>query len=292
MAGARRSTQLKGAASAGRTSSVTLIATCVVWGLESLQVCHMPQRENDLTHPGGLTRLFVEAPLSKAALVPLNESQAHFLTHVLRAKAGDALRVFNGRDGEWRATVREIAKRAVVLEVEVSTRPQACVPDLWLLLAPIKKTPLDYIVQKATELGVARIQPVFTRRTIVDRVNTERMRANAIEAAEQSGRLTVPEIAEVIALPKLIEVWNGDRRLMYCDEVGLAAPAVKALATMPKAPWAILTGPEGGFDPAEREMLRRLSFVTPVSLGPRIMRADTAALAAIALWQSTLGDWN
>ena len=252
----------------------------------------MPQRENDLTHPGGLTRLYIDVPLSDAALIPLNDSQAHFLTHVLRAKLGDALRVFNGRDGEWRALVHDIAKRTAILKLEAAIRPQADVPDLWLLLAPIKKTPLDYIVQKATELGIAGIRPVFTRRTIVDRVNTERMRANAVEAAEQSGRLTVPEIAEPTDLAKLIPQWNGDRRIMYCDEAGEAPSAVKALATTPKGPWAILTGPEGGFDPAEREMLRRLSFVTPVSLGPRIMRADTAALAAIALWQSTLGDWN
>lgn len=252
----------------------------------------MSQRANDLTQPGGLTRLYVEAALASAAEVPLNEPQSHFLTHVLRAKQGEALRVFNGRDGEWRALVHEITKRTVSLKIETQTRPQTGVPDLWLLLAPVKKTPLDYIVQKATELGVARIQPVFTRRTIVDRVNAERMRANAIEAAEQSGRLTVPEISEPVDLDKLIAGWNGDRRLMYCDEAGEAPPAVKALATMSKGAWAILTGPEGGFDPAEREMLRRLSFVTPVSLGPRIMRADTAALAAITLWQSTLGDWN
>jgi 16S rRNA (uracil1498-N3)-methyltransferase len=251
----------------------------------------MPQRDSDLTHPGGLTRLFLDAALSQGAIISLAKAQAHFLAHVLRAKLGDGLHLFNGRDGEWRAIVHEITKRAVMLRVEVRTRTQAGVPDLWLLLAPIKKTPLDYIVQKATELGVARIQAVITRRTVVDRVNLDRMRANAIEAAEQSGRLTLPEIAEPIDLAKLVPRWNAQRHLMFCDEAGEAPPAVAALAKIGRSPWAILTGPEGGFDPAERELLRRQSFVVPVSLGPRIMRADTAALAAIAVWQSTVGDW-
>jgi 16S rRNA (uracil1498-N3)-methyltransferase len=251
----------------------------------------MPQR-TDLTHPGGLTRLYLDAPLAAGTEVQLGEQQSHFLAHVLRAKAGDRLGLFNGTDGEWRAAVRDVGKRNMTLFVEARTREQAGVPDLWLLLAPIKKTPLDYIVQKATELGVARIEPVITRRTIVERVNLDRMRANAVEAAEQSGRLTVPEIAEPRDLAKVVETWKPTRHLMFCDEAGEAPPASAALAKMPRAPWAILTGPEGGFDPTEREMLRRLSFVVPVSLGPRIMRADTAALAAIALWQSTLGDWS
>lgn len=252
----------------------------------------MPQHDSDLTHPGGLTRLYVEEPLTPGELIALPEAQTHFLAHVLRAKTGDSLRLFNGRDGEWRAAVQEISKRAVTLRVEAQTRVQAGVPDLWLLLAPIKKTPLDYIVQKATELGVARIQPVFTRRTIVERVNLDRMRANAVEAAEQSGRMSVPEIAEPVDLVKLIPQLNAARRVMFCDEAGDAPPAVAVLAKIGPAPWAILTGPEGGFDPAERELLRRQSFVVPVSLGPRIMRADTAALAAIAIWQSTVGDWH
>lgn len=252
----------------------------------------MPQHDSDLTHPGGLTRLFIEGGLAAATPVPLGEAQSHFLAHVLRAKPGDRVRVFNGRDGEWLAHVRDVTKRGVTLIVEAQARPQAGVPDLWLLLAPIKKTPLDYIVQKATELGVARIQPVITRRTIVERVNLERMRANAIEAAEQSGRLTVPHICEPGDLAKVMAGWNAQRMLMFCDEAGDAPPAVAALAKVSKAPWAVLTGPEGGFDPAEREMIRTQSFTVPVSLGPRIMRADTAALAAIALWQSTWGDWS
>ncbi len=251
----------------------------------------MPQDDSDLTYPGGLTRLYVDAPLAPEGLLPLPKSQTHFLAHVLRAKAGDHVRVFNGRDGEWRAKVAEVSKRAVTLGIEGQTRPQDTVPDLWLLLAPIKKTPLDYIVQKATELGVARVQPVITHRTIVERVNSDRMAANAIEAAEQSGRLTVPEIAPPIALDKVFATWTANRQVMYCDEGG-APPAVAGLARAGRGPWAILTGPEGGFDGVEREMIRALKFVVPVSLGPRIMRADTAALAAITIWQATLGDWS
>jgi 16S rRNA (uracil1498-N3)-methyltransferase len=251
----------------------------------------MPQPDTDLTYPGGLTRLYTEAALSPSGALQLGEAQTHFLAHVLRAKVGDHVRLFNGRDGEWRARVSDVAKRAVTLAVEAQTRPQAGVPDLWLLLAPIKKTPLDYIVQKATELGVARIQPVITRRTIVERVNSERMLANAVEAAEQSGRLCVPEIKAPIALDKAFADWNANRHLMFCDEGG-APPASQSLTKAGRGLWAILTGPEGGFDPAEREMIRALKFTVPVSLGPRIMRADTAALAAIAVWQSTLGDWD
>lgn len=252
----------------------------------------MPQTTNDLTQPGGLTRLFIDAPLLQGATLPLPEAQSHYLAHVLRAKSGESLRLFNGHDGEWRATIIGITKRGVTLGVVSQTRLQDTSPDLWLLLAPIKKTPLDYIVQKATELGVSRLQPVITRRTIVGRVNSDRMRANAIEAAEQSERLSVPLIKEPITLDKLIAEWDATRQLMFCDEGRGAPPARGALASAPKSPWGILTGPEGGFDPVEREMLRVQSFVTPVSLGPRIMRADTASLAAIAVWQSTLGDWG
>jgi 16S rRNA (uracil1498-N3)-methyltransferase len=251
----------------------------------------MPQDAHDLTHPGGLTRLYVEEALAQGGTVALGEQQGHFLAHVLRAKAGDRVRLFNGRDGEWTATVATVGKRGVTLTLDAQTRTQTTVPDLWLLLAPIKKTPLDYIVQKATELGVARITPVITHRTIVERVNGDRMRANAIEAAEQSCRLTVPDIVAPIPLAKTFEQWNATRRLMFCDEGG-APPAVEQLAKAGRGPWAILTGPEGGFDDAEREMIRALKFTVPVSLGPRIMRADTASLAAIALWQATLGDWS
>ncbi|MEQ1754957.1 MAG: 16S rRNA (uracil(1498)-N(3))-methyltransferase [Micropepsaceae bacterium] len=252
----------------------------------------MAQTTEDLTYPGGLTRLFVDVALCDGAEVELGDDQAHYLAHVMRARSGQSLRVFNGRDGEWLAIITAIAKRTITLSLQVRTSVQTGVPDLWLLLAPIKKTPLDYIVQKATELGVARIQPVITRRTIVERVNLDRMRANATEAAEQSERLTVPDIGEPISLEKLIQSWDTTRRLAFCDESRDAPPAARAFASAKPGPWAILTGPEGGFDPEEREMIRTQDFTLPVALGPRILRADTASLAAIAVWQSTCGDWG
>ena len=185
----------------------------------------------------------------------------------------------------------EISKRSCMLSCERLTTPQNEVPDLWLVFAPIKKTPADYLTQKATELGARVLQPVVTRRTIVTRVNTERMRANAIEAAEQSGRLSVPEVREPQSFDKLLAGWPNERRILFCDEAGEAPPIAKALGDASSGPWAVLTGPEGGFDPAERAALRALPFVTPVSLGARILRADTAALAALALWQAIKGDW-
>ena len=246
----------------------------------------------ELTEPGGLTRLFVEAPLAAGGELTLGEHQSHYLAHVLRARPGDVVRLFNGKDGEWRATIAAIGKRAVTIALAGPTSPQIGVPDIWLCVAPVKRTPLDYVTQKATELGVARIQPVITRRTIVARVNLERMRANAIEAAEQSGRLTVPDVAEPVSLDKLLSSWSDERRLIFCDEAGEAPPAAEALRNAARGPSAIIIGPEGGFDPTERSRLRQLPFVMPVSLGPRIMRADTAALAALTLWQAMLGDWN
>jgi 16S rRNA (uracil1498-N3)-methyltransferase len=252
----------------------------------------MQQDRQDVTYPGGVTRLYVEAPLALGATLVLDEGQSHYLAHVLRAKPGQRVRLFNGTNGEWSALIVAVAKRGVTLGVEGPTRPQDGVPDLWLLLAPVKKTPLDYIVQKATELGVARIQPVITRRTIVERVNTDRMKANAVEAAEQSGRLGVPTIAEPAPLERVLSGWDTGRTIVFCDEAGDARPLVEAVRDREAASWALLTGPEGGFDPAERAHLRSLPCVIPVTLGPRIMRADTAALAAIAVWQSVRGDWR
>jgi 16S rRNA (uracil1498-N3)-methyltransferase len=252
----------------------------------------MPQRPKDLADEGGLTRVYVDDGLSAGARLELDDAPSHHVAVVLRAGEGDALHLFNGRDGEWRAAIARIAKGTVTVAVERQTAPQRSVPDVHLLAAPVKRTPFDYLVQKATELGVARIRPVITRRTIVDRVNEDRMRANAIGAAEQSGRLDIPAIDEPVQLQKLLQAWPADRRIMFCDEAGDALPAAEALAKAGRGPWAILTGPEGGFDPAEREMIRTLSVTVPVALGPRIMRADTAALAAITIWQSTLGDWG
>ena len=245
-----------------------------------------------LKEPGGKVRLYVEAPLGKAARIEPNAGQAHYLLHVMRAKAGDGVSLFNGRDGEWLARVDHVTKRSCELVCDGQTRAQNEIPDIWLCFAPIKKTPADYVVQKATELGVRVLQPVITRRTIISRINLERMRANAIEAAEQSDRLTVPEIRKALSLNELFSGWPADRRILFCDEAGDALPIAEALKSARGSPWAVLTGPEGGFDPAERESIRALKSVTPVSLGPRILRADTAALAALAIWQALQGDWR
>ena len=248
--------------------------------------------DDSLSEPGGKIRLYVEAALGSNARVELDVQQAHYLLHVMRAKAGDGVQLFNGRDGEWLARIDEVTKRSCVLLCERQTEAQTETPDIWLVFAPIKKTPGDYVAQKATELGVRVLQPVYTHRTIARRVNLERMRANAIEAAEQSGRLTVPEIREPLELDKLIASWPRERKLLFCDEAGDAPPIHDALARAPDGPWAVLTGPEGGFDDSERAMIRARDSVVPVSLGRRILRADTAALAALAVWQAIKGDWR
>lgn len=246
----------------------------------------------ELSEPGGKTRLYIEKPLGDGAHISPDEGQTHYLLHVMRAKAADRVSLFNGRDGEWLARIETVTKRGCTLVCEKRVEEQRDVPDIWLCFAPIKKTPADYVVQKATELGVRALQPVFTRRTIVTRVNSERMRANAVEASEQSGRLSVPEIRPAMTLEKLIADWPQNRRIVFCDEAGEAPPMVEALKGAEPGPWAVLTGPEGGFDPAEREKIRSHKSVVPVSLGSRILRADTAALAALAVWQALLGDWQ
>jgi len=246
----------------------------------------------ELTEVGGKTRLYVTADLGAGMTLTLDEGQAHYLLHVLRAKAGNLVALFNGRDGEWLAEIAAAGKRGVTASCLKQTEPQKETPDIWLVFAPVKKTPADYLVQKATELGASVLQPVFTRRTIVGRINRERMLANAIEASEQSGRLSVPEIREAINFDKLLASWPKERRLLFCDEGGDAKALTQAARESRGGSAAILTGQEGGFDPAERQRLRALPFVTPVTLGPRILRADTAALAALAIWQSVGGDWS
>jgi 16S rRNA (uracil1498-N3)-methyltransferase len=249
-------------------------------------------RSDDLAYAGGKLRLFVPAPLGASGKIIPDEGQAHYLLHVMRAREGARVLVFNGTDGEWQARIAEVTRRTCALVCESQTRPQADVPDLWLAFAPIKRTPADYVAQKATELGVRVLQPVITRRTIARRVNGERLRANAIEAAEQSGRVTVPEAREAVSLDALLKSWPAERRLLFCDEGGEALPIVQALQEAKRTnSWGVLTGPEGGFDPEERSLIRSRPFVLPVTLGPRIMRADTAGLAALAVWQAVLGDW-
>jgi 16S rRNA (uracil1498-N3)-methyltransferase len=241
-------------------------------------------------------RLFVEADLSTGLEAPLGEAQVHYLRHVLRRPDGAPLLLFNGRDGEWRATFSARGKKAAVAEVGERTRLQEAEPDVWLCFAPVKRARIDYIAEKATELGVSVLQPVVTRHTAVERVNVSRLRANAIEAAEQTERLTVPEVRESIDLGRLLDTWPAGRRLMMCDETGGGLPIAEALAALDDAaraaPWAIVIGPEGGFAEAELAALRRISDVTSVGLGPRILRADTAALAALACWQALVGDWR
>jgi 16S rRNA (uracil1498-N3)-methyltransferase len=244
-----------------------------------------------LTEAGGKTRLYVTGDLGANGTVALDEGPSHYLLHVLRAKPGNRVLLFNGRDGEWLAEIGQASKRGATAICLNRTRAQASEPDVWLAFAPVKKTPADYLVQKATELGASRLLPVFTRRTIVTRVNLERMAANAAEAAEQSERLTVPEFREAVNLDKLLASWPKERRLYFCDEGGDARPLAE-VAHGASGPAAILTGPEGGFDPTERDMLRAQPFVVPVTLGPRILRADTAALAALSVWQSVAGDWR
>jgi 16S rRNA (uracil1498-N3)-methyltransferase len=246
----------------------------------------------DLIYPGGKVRLFVDADLAEHAQVQLSDSQAYYLIHVMRARIGSRVRLFNGRDGEWAGTLCEAGRRSAILSCEKRTAPQIDVPDVWLVFAPIKRTPADYVAQKATELGTRALLPVLTHRTIVTRVNLDRLRANAIEAAEQSGRVTVPDVRPPLPLPTLLAAWDSARTLIFCDEAREAKPIARALADRHRVPCAILTGPEGGFDEEERALLRGLSFVLPVALGARILRADTAALAALAIWQSLRGDWE
>jgi 16S rRNA (uracil1498-N3)-methyltransferase len=237
-------------------------------------------------------RLYVEAPLHEGALVTLTKPQAHYLTTVLRLKANDRVLVFNGRDGEWDTAI-ELQKRVAVLHVGGRNRPQTEPGDLHYLFAPLKAARLDYMVQKAVEMGVSRLQPVLTRHGQVARVNPDRVRANAVEAAEQCGILTLPEIAEPVALMRVIAEHDRGRTLIFCDEDAEVANPVAGLgAVLSRAPLSVLVGPEGGFAQDERAALLKLPNVVRLALGPRILRADTAAVAALAVVQAVLGDWR
>jgi 16S rRNA (uracil1498-N3)-methyltransferase len=237
-------------------------------------------------------RLFVEADLAEATTVACTSAQANYLKNVLRLKPGDGILVFNGRDGEWRAELADAGKRGAALFVRAEVRPQEGGPDIEYLFAPLKRARLDYLVQKATEMGVARLRPVLTHRTTPERVNVERMRANAIEAAEQCGILRIPEVTEPEKLEAVLAGWDGTRPLIFCDEASEERCPFTTLARLQPGPLALLIGPEGGFDDSERAKLLAKPFVTPISLGPRILRADTAAVAALALVNAVLGDWR
>lgn len=237
-------------------------------------------------------RLFVECDLAAGAEAALTREQAHYLGNVMRLKTGDEIALFNGRDGEWRAAISGLSKSAATVKPAEKLRDQIEPPDLHLFFAPIKKARTDFIAEKAAEMGARALRPVFTRFTNSERVKEDRLRAHGIEAAEQCGLLTVPDVLPATRLDRLLAEWDSSRRIMFCDETADHGEARAALAEAGEGPWAILIGPEGGFAPDEVAKLRSAPFATPVSLGPRILRADTAAVAAMTLWQSALGDWR
>jgi 16S rRNA (uracil1498-N3)-methyltransferase len=238
--------------------------------------------------PASLPRLFIEMPLAAGAIVTLDGAAANYLGAVMRLKPGGQVRLFDDVTGEWLAEAVEAGKRRVVLTVGAHLSSREAVPDLWLVAAPIKKGRIDWIAEKACELGVARLVPVLTRRTIVDRLNLDRLRAHMIEAAEQCGRTALPALDEPAKLDALLGSWPADRQLLFADEEG-GAPLAQVARP---GPAAILIGPEGGFDAAERAAIRALPQASAITLGPRILRADTAVAAAIALWMDAAGDWR
>lgn len=235
-----------------------------------------------------LPRLYVEQTLFEGLSLTLEGAPANYLVNVLRLAPGAQVKLFDNRTGEWLAEISEAGRKRVSLRLLTHLRPREPVPDLWLLFAPIKRGRIDWLVEKATELGVARLVPVITRRTIVDRVKDERLLAHAIEAAEQCDRTALPELGEPQKLEALLKSWPADRTLLFADETG-GAPMIEA--ALP-GPAAILIGPEGGFTEEERALIRSLPQAKAVSLGPRILRADTAAIAALSLWMAAAGDWG
>ncbi len=238
-------------------------------------------------------RLCVDHPLGQGQSVPLTDAQAHYLFGVMREGVGTQILLFNGRDGEWLGEVTEAAKRKGMLTCLEQTRPQTQPADLWLIFAPVKKARTDFIVEKAVELGVARLLPVSTDFTNAERMRRDKAEAHVREAAEQCGSVYLPQVEDIVPLARLFSNWDPKRRVLWADEAqaGDDVSPADLLTGLPKGPWAILIGPEGGFSEAERERFRALPWVQPVALGPRILRAETAALAAITLWQAHLGDW-
>ena len=243
-----------------------------------------------MTEPRASLRLFVEYDLVGGHAVPASAGQHRYLRSVMRRKDGDQVALFNGRDGEWLARLFFETRVRTLMIVEQRLRPQHAPPDLWLAFAPVKAAAMNNIARMATELGVGRFCPMLTDHTRIDRVNTGRLRANAVEAAEQSTRLNVPVVDEPVRLAELMSRWDPARRIVLCAETGEPTEAAFARLGAGGA-WAVLTGPEGGFSQSELDGLAKLPFVAPVRLGPRVLRADTAALAALVCWQIHLGDW-
>ena len=239
-----------------------------------------------------LPRLHLDAPLKDGANIALDKAQAHYIGTVLRREVGESVRVFNGRDGEWRAQITKIEKKRGALKVTKQLRAHQASPDIWLCFAPVRKHRNAFIFEKGTELGVACFQPVLTARTQFPKMRMDKDKAQIIEAAEQTERLDIPTVRAGMTLTELLSGWDKNRLLIFADEAGDAPRAREVLSTFsPNTPCAILIGPEGGFTPEERETLRRKECVRPVSLGPRILRADTAALSLLTIWQTYLGDW-
>jgi 16S rRNA (uracil1498-N3)-methyltransferase len=239
-----------------------------------------------------MQRLFVTGDLVAGGIVTLAQKQAHYLGTVLRMRQGDGVLLFNGRDGEWRAEIVEQRKKAMDLRTVEQTRPQPEASDLVFAFAPIKAGRLEWLVQKAVEMGAGAIRPVITRHTQVARLSTERLNANALEAAEQCGILSIPNVEEPVGFDALLEAWDPTRRLIFCDEAEATHNPLPILAGITERRLGVIIGPEGGFSDAERERLRALPFVTAIPLGPRILRADTAAVAALAVIQASVGDWR
>ncbi len=237
-------------------------------------------------------RLFLEHKLHAGLEIAATRAQANYLLNVMRLADGAEVLVFDGATGEWRARVSRQNRNACTLHILERTRAHKPGPDIHYLFAPVKRARLDFMAQKATELGVAALCPVMTRLTMVRRVKLDRLRANVIEAAEQCGVLHIPRVCEVMTLDRMLDGWDPARRIVYCDEAAPVASPLEALSGLAPGPLAVLTGPEGGFDPDERARLRDLDFLLPISLGPRVMRADTAAVAALALVNAVLGDWR
>ncbi|UXM95558.1 16S rRNA (uracil(1498)-N(3))-methyltransferase [Bartonella sp. HY329] len=244
-----------------------------------------------------MQRLFVDQSFSHdsssatGVKLALGKDQTHYLVHVLRMTLGSEVLLFNGREGEWRAKIIDVSKKTVVLELQAIERPQPKPVDLIYYFAPLKHARLDYMVQKAVEMGASTLQPVLTQHTQVTRLNLERMQANIIEAAEQCGILTVPSCLEPLSLERLLANWDEKRHLIFCDEAAEGDNPLPILQKLPRGPLGVIIGPEGGFSDGERKLIRSCSYAHAIALGPRILRADTAAVAALALIGATLGDW-